>query len=98
MQIEITGHQMEVTDALRGHVNKRLERINQHQEPSLNYVRVVLEAAKNRHSCDMLTRNGQEEFVARGENADLYTAIDRAADKMERQLRNAKERKLSRRS
>lgn len=98
MQIEITGHQMDVTEALRGHVNKRLTKLNQHQEPSLHHIHVVLEATKNRHSCNILTRNGHEEFVAHGEDADLYTAIDRAVDKMERQLRQDKERRLSRRN
>lgn len=97
MQIDITGHQMDVTEALRGHVNKRLERLNQHQEPSLNHVHVVLEVAKNHHTCNMRTHSGRDEFVAHGEDSDLYSAIDRAADKMERQLREAKERRLSRR-
>ncbi|MGU9952279.1 MAG: ribosome hibernation-promoting factor, HPF/YfiA family [Gammaproteobacteria bacterium WSBS_2016_MAG_OTU1] len=98
MQIEITGHHLEITDALRQHIGKRLERLNQHQDSPLDYVHVVLEITKNTHQCDIKTHHGHDEFIAQGNDDDMYTAIDRAASKIERQLQNAKGRKIARRT
>ncbi|MGI9297544.1 MAG: ribosome hibernation-promoting factor, HPF/YfiA family [Gammaproteobacteria bacterium] len=95
MQIEITGHHLDITDALRAHVGRRLARINGLQAP--RHLHAVLNVDKKRHICDLMTRLEGEEFVARGEDDDMYAAIDRAAEKMERQLQSAKGRKTPRR-
>ena len=98
MQIDITGHHLELTDAIRQHINARLSRLGQHLDNPPDHVHVVLEVEKNAHRCDIKTHCGGEDFFAHGEDAVMYAAIDRAADKMERQLRDAKNKKLSRRS
>lgn len=98
MQTEITGHHIEITEALRRHINKRLERLNERQDKMLSHVHVVLQVSKNSHQCDIMTRHEHEEFVAHNADDDMYVAIDRATDKMERQLHDAKGRKLSRRT
>ena len=97
MQIEITGHHLDITDALRAHVEKRLMRIDGRRRPALQHMHVVLNVEHKRHMCDMMTRLDGEEFVSRGDEGDMYTAIDSAAEKMERQLQDAKERKNPRR-
>lgn len=96
MQIEITGHHLEITDALRAHVERRLSRIDGRRRVLQN-VHVVLNVDHKRHLCDLMTRLEGGEFVARGEDDDMYAAIDRAAEKMERQLHDAKERKTAHR-
>lgn len=96
MQIEITGHHLDITDALRAHVGRRLARINELRTPQ-QHLHAVLNVNKKRHICDLMTRMDGEEFVSRGEDEDMYAAIDRAAEKMERQLQSAKGRKTSRR-
>ncbi|MDM5147463.1 ribosome-associated translation inhibitor RaiA [Candidatus Persebacteraceae bacterium Df01] len=98
MQIDITGHHVEITDALRQHTIKLLERLNSHRETSLQNIRVVLQVSKNVNGCGIMTRYNQEEFVVNCQESDMYAAIDRAVEKMERQLQNAKGRKLARRS
>ena len=97
MQIEITGHHLEITDALRAHVDKRLLRINRRRNPPLAHMHAVLSVDKKRHICDLMTRVGADEFVARGEDEDMYSAIDRAVEKMERQLQTAKGRQQAHR-
>ncbi len=98
MQIEITGHHIEITEALRARIGKRLGKINNHCRPPLQHMHVVLKVAKNQHVCDLMTRLGGEEFVVQCGGDDMYAAIDRAAEKMERQLQDAKGRKQSLRS
>lgn len=98
MRIEVTGHHLEVTPALRARVRRRLAQLNSHRQPPLAHVSVVLSVSQNRHSCDLLARLGSKEFKARGEGSDMYAVIDQAAAKMERQLESAKGRKLARRA
>lgn len=96
MQIDITGHQLDITDALRAHVERRLSRMDG-RSAMLRKVHVVLHVEHKRHICDIMTRLDGDEFVARADDGDMYAAIDGAADKMERQLQNAKGRKSPRR-
>lgn len=98
MQIEITGHHVDITEALRARIGKRLGKINNHCRPPLQHMHVVLKVDNKRHVCDLLTRQDSEEFAAQSDGGDMYAAIDRAAEKMERQLQSAKGRKQARRS
>ena len=98
MQIEITGQHLEITDALRAHVERRLTRAVGHRRPPPQYAHVVLHLDGKRHVCDLMTRLDGGEFVAQGADGDMYAAIDRAAEKLERQMHDAKERKTSHRA
>ncbi|MGI9306777.1 MAG: ribosome hibernation-promoting factor, HPF/YfiA family [Gammaproteobacteria bacterium] len=98
MQIEITGHHLDITDALRLHIGKRLEKINARRSPPLQYMHAVLSVSKKRHSCGLLARLDSEEFSAQCDASDMYAAIDGAAEKMERQLQSAKGRRAARRN
>lgn len=97
MQIDITGHHLNITDALRDRIHDRLARLNNHRATPISHIHVVLNVEKKRHICDLRTRLDSEEFVASSDDGDMYTAIDRAVDKMERQLQSSKGRKKSRR-
>lgn len=98
MQIEITGHHVEITEALRARIGKRLDKINAHCRPPQPHILAVLSVSKNRHMCDLTARRNGEEFVVRSDGADMYAAIDRAAEKMERRLQSAKGRERARRN
>ena len=96
MQTDITGHHITITDALRGHVNKCLQRLLNRQK-MLHNVHVVLSVDNKHHICDIVTRMGQDEFVARGDDENMYSSIDRAVEKLERQMQSAQGRKNARR-
>ena len=36
MQLDLSGHHLEITPALRGYVSKKFERINRHFEPVID--------------------------------------------------------------
>lgn len=98
MQIDITGHHLDITAALRTHIDKRLGRLPRRHNPPPAHIHVVLSVVKKRHVCDLLTRIDNEEFVAQCDSSDMYVAIDRAVEKMERQLQSAKGRKQAHRA
>jgi putative sigma-54 modulation protein len=93
MQVTVTFRHIEATDALRRYAQAKVQRVvsKYFRRPLEGHV--VLAVSKRRHvaeitvSADRLTLNAKEE------TGDLYSAIDLAIDKIERQ---AKKRKTKR--
>ena len=92
MQIDITGHQMEVTPALRQHIEEMAEKINQLTNTAIGNVHVVLEVSKQRHVCSMTIHIGGAAFTAKEESSDMYHAIDGVNTKIRQQMRKLKAR------
>lgn len=97
MQIDITGHNIEVSGALRAYFEKRTRHVEKLAQPPLSHLHVVLSMVKNIYRCDIQSSSGENNFVCKSEEADMYVAIDRAADKITRQITGNKGRKLARR-
>ena len=86
MQIDITGHQMEITDALRLRIEKDLAHMKQHVKTNIQKTHVVLNTQKHQHHCNIhLTIDGKS-INAEGASDSMYTAIDMAVKKAKRQL------------
>jgi len=95
MQVTISGHHVEVTDALREFVHSKLERLERHfdQITSINF---ILSVEKQRQRVDANIHIAGADLVANAENEDMYTAIDQVSDKLDRQLIKHKEKTLAR--
>ncbi len=90
MQINLTGHHVEITDALRSFVNDKFEKLNRHFD-HINNVHVILSVEKLRQKAEAkLNVNGGELF-ADSEDTDMYAAIDLLIDKLDRQVKKHKE-------
>jgi len=90
MNLQITGHHLEVTPAIRDYVTSKLARINRHFDHVID-VNVVL-------TVDKLSQKGEATVHVRGKDlhaecndADMYAAIDGLADKLDRQVLKYKE-------
>lgn len=94
MQINLTGHHLDITESLRNYVNDKFERIQRHFD-HINNVHVILQVDKLRQIAEAkLNVNGGEIF-ANSESEDMYAAIDTLVDKLDRQVIRHKE-KMSR--
>ena len=91
MQINISGHHVEVTPALRDYVNTKLERLNRHFDQITN-THVVLTVEKSRQRADATIHVSGADLAASAESEDMYAAIDFLADKLDRQLIKHKEK------
>ena len=90
MQINITGRHTTVTDSLRQHAEDKIGKLEKYSD-AIEDVRLVLNVEDHRQSAECIfnvKRHGR--LVSEGEADDLYTAIDMAADRMERQLKKQK--------
>ena len=91
MQINLSGHHIEITDPLRDFVNSKFAKLERHFE-QINNVQVTLTVEKlNQIAGAKLNVNGGEIF-ANSEHDDMYAAIDLLMDKLDRQLIKHKEK------
>jgi putative sigma-54 modulation protein len=85
MQINLSGHHVEVTDSLRDYVNSKFAKLERHFD-HINNVYVVLNVEKLTHLAEAtLHVNGGEVFASSQDN-DMYAAIDSLIDKLDRQV------------
>jgi putative sigma-54 modulation protein len=91
MQLNVSGHHVEVTDSLRNYVSTKLERIERHFDRITN-MRVILSVEKQRQKAESTIHISGGEIYAAAEDNDLYAAIDQLADKLDRQLIKKKEK------
>ncbi|HDX8116462.1 TPA: ribosome-associated translation inhibitor RaiA [Pseudomonas aeruginosa] len=95
MQVNISGHQLDVTDALRDYVGEKLSRLERHFDKITN-VQVIMEVEKLKQKIEATLRIAGGEIVANEEHEDMYAAIDLLIDKLDRQLIKHKEKYLER--
>jgi putative sigma-54 modulation protein len=91
MNINITGHHVEVTPALREYVVGKVDRVLKHFD-HVTSVHVVLSVEKLRQKAEITLHVKGKDIYADSEDADLYAAIDLLADKLDRQVLKHKER------
>ncbi|MGL4316920.1 MAG: ribosome hibernation-promoting factor, HPF/YfiA family [Pseudomonas sp.] len=95
MQVNISGHQLDVTDALRDYVGEKLGRLERHFDRITN-VQVTMAVEKLKQKIEATLHIAGGEVVANAEHEDMYAAIDLLADKLDRQLIKHKEKQLGR--
>ncbi len=91
MQIDLTGHHVDLTDPLRNYVNGKFERLERHFD-HVTDVHVILSVEKLRHKAEatMLISGGK--LFADNTETDMYAAIDGLTDKLDRQIKKHKEK------
>ncbi len=96
MQINLTGHHIDITDALKSYVDSKFERLARHFDHVIN-AHVVLSVEKLAQKAEAtLYINGGKVF-ADSVHEDMYAAIDTLIDKLDRQVLRYKEKKSSHR-
>jgi putative sigma-54 modulation protein len=90
MNITISGHHLEVTPAIREHVQSKLERVKRHFDQVID-IAVILtvdnltEKEKRQKAEIKLNMSGKTVYVE-SQSHDLYAAIDTLIDKLDRQV------------
>jgi len=91
MNISIRGKQMEVTDALKDYVIKRVGKLEKYSD-EFKDVKVTLLVEEGRHRVEVTAP--LQGMILRGEeeSGDMYASIDAAVDTIEQQIRKNKTR------
>ncbi len=91
MQINISGHHLDITDALRDYVNQKINKAVRHYD-HITDASVMLSVEKHRQKAEANLRFSGGEVFAQEESDDMYASIDSIADKIDRQLVKHKEK------
>ncbi len=94
MQINITGHHVELTDALNEYVRTKFDRLERHFDNITN-AQVTLSVEKLRQKAEADIHLAGGEVFAANEHDDMYAAIDGMVDKLDRQIIKHKEKMKS---
>ena len=93
MKITFKGKHIEVTDAMRNYIEKRLYKIERHFDHILEVI-VTLRVEKNSQIVEATLQASRALIRAEEETDDMYSSIDKVADKLERQVKKYKEKYL----
>jgi putative sigma-54 modulation protein len=91
MQLNLTGHHVDITDALRDYVTSKLERLERHFDHVTN-VHVILSVEKMRQKAEATINMKGNNIFAECEDENMYAAIDALIDKLDSQVRKHKEK------
>jgi putative sigma-54 modulation protein len=91
MQMNISGHHVDVTPALRAYVTEKLQRLSKHFDHVIS-VDVILKVEKLSQLAEASVNAGGRNVFATASAPDMYAAIDSLSDKLDRQVRRLKQR------
>lgn len=91
MQINLTGHHVEITDSLRDYVNAKFTKLERHFEHITN-AHVILNVEKLQQIAEAKLNVSGGEVFANAQHEDMYAAIDGLIDKLDRQIIKHKEK------
>lgn len=91
MQINLSGHNVEITEALRDYVTNKFSKLERFFE-HINNAHVVLTVEKTVQIAEATLHVNAGELHASAEHETMYAAIDLLIDKLARQLTKHKDK------
>jgi len=91
MQVAVTFRHMKTHEGVKAYVKEKVEKLQKYIE-SPREVHVVLAVEKFRHIAEITVVGNGGTFNSQGRDNDLHAAIDQMVDKMERQVRERREK------
>jgi putative sigma-54 modulation protein len=91
MQLNVSGHHVEVTDSLREYVETKIEKIERHFD-IVSDVHCILTVEKLQHKAEATINVNGGTIYADSIEEDMYAAIDGLIDKLDRRVRKHKEK------
>ncbi len=93
MKFNIHGKKIDVTNSIKSYIEEKIGRLDKYFENPDDITATALIKLRGNDQVVEITINGNS-FILRGEEShkDLYAAIDKVSDKIERQIRKNKTR------
>ena len=85
MNVQVSGHHVEVTQPIRDYVLSKLERIQSHFDQVID-INVILSVQKLRQKAEISVHMSGKDIHVESDDADMYAAIDLMMDKLDRQI------------
>ncbi len=96
MELVIRGDKIKITDAMKSYIEEKIGKLDKYLEDAANIRATVVVKVKNHNQIVEVTIP-LKSFILRSEESqeDFYAAVDKALDKLERQIRKNKTRLMS---
>ena len=91
MKLTVTGRNIEITDGIRNHLNDKMDKTIADLGEAAD-VHVALSVEKHRHFAEVTVKTKGFTLHSQVETEDLYTSMDKALEKMEKQIRKNKDK------
>lgn len=91
MNLNINGHHLEVTPAIRSYVIEKLDRVKRHFDHVID-ASVTLSVVKLVQRAEVTLHVRGKDIHAEAHHEDMYAAIDALADKLDRQVLRHKDK------
>ncbi len=96
MQTAVTFKNLDSSDHLKSYVRDKLDRFDKYLDNPAE-ANVVLSVEKFRHTAEINIAGDRLTIIGKEETDDMYSAIDMALDKLEKQIKKSKEKIRERR-
>jgi len=91
MKIQMTGRHLEITPTLKDYIETKLHKIEKYSFRIIE-VQVILEVEKYRHHAEITATLDGMVLQAADVTEEMYSTIDKVVDKLQKQLKKAKEK------
>lgn len=89
MNINISGHHIDITDAMREAIKSKMERVSSHN-PDITKLDVIVKVDGNRQSIEVETQFHGVSISVTAVDKDLYVAIQQSVKKLDAALEKRK--------
>ncbi|VAW49356.1 Ribosome hibernation promoting factor Hpf [hydrothermal vent metagenome] len=91
MQINITGHHVDITEPLRNYTSEKMTKLERHFDHVTN-IHVILTVEKQAQKAEATVHVSGADLFAQHQTEDMYASIDGLVDKLDRQVIKHKEK------
>ena len=91
MKLNISGHHLDITPALRQHSNEKLSKIKHHFDQVID-VNMILEVQKDVQMAEATIHLRGTDLFAKAQSSDMYVSIDQLINKLDSQIIKHKEK------
>lgn len=96
MNLQITGTNIDVTDAIKNYIRKKLKKVTKYLRNIIE-IHVTVKQERYQQICEITILADNITVRGEGDTADLYASVDLAVERIEKQLRRYRGKLISRR-
>lgn len=97
MNLNLAGHHVIITPAMRDYVTSKIDKITRHFDHVIE-VSVILSVEKLKQKAEASVHVRGKDIFVETDSADMYASIDSLVDKLDRQILKHKEKNADRRN
>lgn len=91
MNLQISGHHLEVSPAIRDYVSQKLQKVTRHFDHVID-IHVVLSVEKLNQKAEVTLHVPGKDIFVESIDPNLYAAVDDITDKLDRQVQKYKQK------